>query len=139
MGHTRKRALAIGGVLVAAVAAALLVMPAARQLGPSDGLAVAAAIFGLPIFALLVITGFPYYGALRSLVVAALVTVIGCVVAWVVVLYTLAAALAGTVAGVVLTVLVFAGPLLSVAIFGLLAVRITESRWNARDVVPSAR
>ncbi|HEX3546625.1 MAG TPA: hypothetical protein VHU62_08620 [Mycobacterium sp.] len=138
MGQTHKRALAVGGVLVAAVLAAFLVMPASRQLGTIDGLATAAAIFGLPTFALLAITGFPYFGALRSLAIAALVTVISCVVAWVVVVFTFAAALAGTVAGIVLTIVLFGGPLLSVAILGLLALRITESRWNAVDVARSS-
>jgi fatty acid desaturase len=113
-------------------------MPAARQFGTLDGLGVAAAIFGLPIFALLAITGFPYYGALQSLAVAALVTVISCAVGWVVVVFTFAAALSGTVAGVVLTIVLFGVPLLCVAIFGLLALRIAENRLNAPHVAGAA-
>jgi hypothetical protein len=131
MSESNKRVLSIGGVMLAAVLAAFLVMPAARQIGTIDGLWLAAAIFGLPIFALLGITGSLYYGVLRSLVIAAAITAVSCGVALVVAVFAFAKALAGTFAEFVLAIVVFGSPLLAVAILGLLALRITENQWNA--------
>jgi hypothetical protein len=137
MAESNKRALAIGGILLTAARAAFLVMPAARQLGTFDGMWLAAAFFGLPTFALLAITGLPYYSTLRSLAIAAVVTAIGCAVALIVVGYTFATALAGTAADVVIATVLFGSPLLCVAIFGLLTLRITENRRSALEMAHS--
>ena len=57
MQHSNSRVFAVVGVVMAATAAACLVMPAARQLGPATGLLMAAAIIGIPV--LLVLFGSP--------------------------------------------------------------------------------
>ena len=124
------RTIAVTGVLLTAVMAAFLVSPAARQLGTVEGLALGAAIFGLPILVLLIITGAPYYGAARAVLVAVVIAVISSVVMWVVAVFTFATALSGSVTGIVLAVVLFGVPALTVALLGLLALRLLPSRDN---------
>jgi hypothetical protein len=114
--------------LVAAIAAAALVMPAARQLGPASGLLTAAAIIGVPVLLVLAVSGAAHYGVLASSVVAVVVAVVTCVVSWVVAAFAFATALSGSVTGVVLAVVLFGGPALCVLVLGLLALRVVPGR-----------
>lgn len=116
------------GVVVAAIAAAALVMPAARQLGPATGLLTAAAIIGIPVFLLLAASGAAHYGVWASSVVAAAIAVITCVVSCVVAAFAFATALSGSVTGVLLAVVLFGAPALTVLILGLLALRLVPAR-----------
>lgn len=100
---------------------------------------VGAAIFGLPIVALLTITGAPYYGAARAVLVAIVLAVISSAVMWVVAVFTFATALSGSVTGIVLAVVLFGVPALTVALMGLLALRLLPSRdKDPSDIVSGA-
>jgi hypothetical protein len=128
MQHSNPRAFAVVGVVVAAIAAAALVMPAARQLGPATGLLAAAAIIGIPVFVVLAVSGAAHYGVLASSVVAVVVAVITCVVSWVVAAFAFATALSGSVTGVLLALVLFGAPALCVLILGMLALRLVPAR-----------
>jgi hypothetical protein len=132
MRHSNSRVFAVVGVVVAAIAAAALVMPAARQLGPMTGLLAAAAIIGIPVLVVLAVSGAAHYGVLASSVVAVVIAVITCAVSCVVAAFTFATALSGSVTGVVLAVVLFGVPALTVLILGLLALRLVPAR--AQDV-----
>jgi hypothetical protein len=116
------------GVVVAAIAAAALVMPAARQLGPATGALTAAAIIGIPILLVLAVTGAAHYGVLASSVIAVVIAVITCVVSFIVAAFTFATALSGSATGLLLSVVLFGGPALCVLILGLLALRVVPAR-----------
>jgi hypothetical protein len=131
MRHTNSRAFAVVGVVVAAIAAAALVMPAARQLGATTGVLTAAAIIGLPVLIVLAVSGAPHYGVLGSSVVAVVVALLTCVVSWVVAAFAFATALSGSVTGLLLAVVLFGAPALSVVIFGLLALRLVPASDDA--------
>ena len=123
------------GVVVAAIAAAALVMPAARQLGPASGSLTAAAIIGIPVLLVLAVTGAAHYGVLVSSVIAVVITVITCVVSGVIAAFAFATALSGSATGLLLAVVLFGGPALCVLILGLLALRVVHpsiSRDDAR-------
>jgi hypothetical protein len=128
MQHTTARTIAAAGVLVTAIAAALLIWPSARNLGDLNGLWVAAAILGLPILLLLSVSGAFCYGVTRSIVVAAVITVITLGLSLVAAVFTFATALSGTMAGVVVAVALFGLPVLSVLILGFLALRLVDGR-----------
>jgi hypothetical protein len=128
MQHSSSRVYAVVGVVVAAVAAAALVMPAARQLGPATGLVTAAAIIGIPVLVVLAVSGAAHYGVLASAVVAVVVAVITCVVSMVVAAFAFATALSGSVTGVVLALVLFGAPALCVLILGLVALRVVPAR-----------
>lgn len=131
MQHSNSRIFAAVGIVVAAIAAAALVMPAARQLGPATGLLTAAAIIGIPVFLLLAVSGAAHYGVLASSVVAVAIALITCVVSGVVATFTFATALSGSAAGVLLAVVLLGGPALTVLILGLLALRVVPARSGA--------
>jgi hypothetical protein len=128
MQHSNARVYAVVGVVVAAIAAAALVIPAARQLGPATGLLTAAAIIGIPVLAVLAVSGAAHYGVLASSVVAVMVAVITCVVSLVVAAFAFATALSGSVTGLVLAVVLFGAPALTVLILGLVALRVVPAR-----------
>jgi hypothetical protein len=128
MQHSNSRAFAVVGVVVAAIAAAALVMPAARQLGPATGLLTAAAIIGIPVLVVLAVSGAAHYGVLASSVVAVVVAVLTCAVSLVVAAFAFATALSGSVTGVVLAIVLFGAPALCVLILGLLALRLVPAR-----------
>jgi hypothetical protein len=128
MQHSSSRVYAVVGVVVAAIAAAALVMPAARQLGPATGLVTAAAIIGIPVLVVLAVSGAAHYGVLASAVVAVVVAVITCVVSMVVAAFAFATALSGSVTGVVLALVLFGAPALCVLILGLVALRVVPAR-----------
>ena len=128
MQHSSSRVFAVVGVVVAAIAAAALVMPAARQLGPATGLVTAAAILGIPVLVVLAVSGAAHYGVLASAVVAVVVAVITCVVSLIVAAFAFATALSGSVTGVVLALALFGAPALCVLILGLVALRVVPAR-----------
>jgi hypothetical protein len=128
MQHSSSRVYAVVGVVVAAIAAAALVMPAARQLGPATGLVTAAAIIGIPVLVVLAVSGAGHYGVLASAVVAVVVAVITCFVSMVVAAFAFATALSGSVTGVVLALVLFGAPALCVLILGLVALRVVPAR-----------
>jgi hypothetical protein len=128
MQHSNSRVFALVGVVVAAIAAAALVMPAARQLGPISGLLAAAAIIGIPVLVVLAVSGAGHYGVLGSSVVALVIAVITCVVSWVVAAFAFATALSGSATGLLLALVLFGGPALCVLVLGLLALRVVPAR-----------
>jgi hypothetical protein len=128
MRNNNSRVFAMVGVVVAAIAAAALVMPAARQLGPATGALTAAAILGIPILLVLAVTGAAHYGVLASSVVAVVISAVTCVVSFVVAALTFATALSGSATGLLLAVVLFGGPALCVLILGLLALRVVPAR-----------
>jgi len=128
MQHSNWRVFAVVGVVIAALVAAALVMPAARQLGPPTGLLTAAAIIGIPILLVLAVSEAAHYGVVASSVVAVVVAVVTCVVSWVVAAFAFATALSGSITGLVLALVLFGTPALSVLILGLLALRVVRGR-----------
>lgn len=128
MQHSNSRAFAVVGVVVAAIAAACLVMPAGRQLGPATGLLAAAAILGVPILAVLAVSGTAHYGVAASSVIAVVVAAITCVVSLVVAAFAFATALSGSVTGVILALVLFGVPALCVLILGMVALRVVPAR-----------
>jgi hypothetical protein len=128
MQHSNSRVFAVVGVVVAAIAAAALMMPAARQLGPATGLLTAAAILGIPVLVVLAVSGAAHYGVLPSAVIAVVVAVVTCVASLVVAAFAFATALSGSVIGVVLALVLFGVPALSVLIQGLVALRVVPAR-----------
>lgn len=139
-GHTRGMrrnhagAIAAAGVVLAAVAAACLVMPAARELGTLSGMWIAAAILGVPVLVILAVSGYPAYGGGRSLAVAVVITALTCAVSWVVAVFAFASALSGTISGVLMAIVLFGAPAASVLVFGFLARRLVTDRTAAGDV-----
>jgi hypothetical protein len=128
MRNNNSRVFAMVGVVVAAIAAAALVMPAARQLGPVTGALTAAAILGTPILLVLAVTGAAHYGALTSSVIAVVIAAVTCVVSFVVAALTFATALSGSATGLLLAVVLFGVPALCVLILGLVALRVVPAR-----------
>lgn len=128
MEHTDSRKIAVAGVLVSAVVAVALAMPAIHQLSTIEGIWLAAAIFCLPTAAVLAASGYRHYGVGRSAVVAVVVALVTGLITWVVAVFTLASALSGATAGLVMGVLVLCAPALSVVILGLLALRLVPAR-----------
>jgi hypothetical protein len=128
MQNSNSRVFAVVGVVVAAIAAAALVMPAARQLGSVAGSLTAAAIIGIPVLLVVAVSGAAHYGVLASSVIAVVVAVITCVVSWVVAAFAFATALSGSVTGVVLAIVLFGVPALCVLILGLVALRAVPAR-----------
>jgi hypothetical protein len=128
MQDSNSRVFAVVGVVVAAIAAAALVMPAARQLGPATGLLAAAAILGVPVLVVLAVSGAAHYGVVPSVVIAVVVAVITCVASLVVAAFAFATALSGSATGVVLALVLFGVPALSVLILGLVALRVVPAR-----------
>ena len=132
MQNSNSRVFALVGVVVAAIAAAALVMPSARQLGSVTGSLAAAAIIGIPVLVILAISGAGHYGAVASTIVALAVAVITCVVSWVVAAFAFATALSGSATGLLLAIVLFGVPALCVLLLGLLALRMIPARRDDR-------
>jgi hypothetical protein len=139
MQHSNSRVYAVVGVVVAAITAAALVMPAARQLGPATGLLTAAAILGIPVLAVLAVSGAAHYGVPASSAVAVVIAVVTCVVSLVVAAFAFATALSGSVTGVVLAIVLFGAPALTVLILGLVALRVVPARSGNNAVLREAQ
>lgn len=118
------RTLALIGVLATAVLTACLVLPVSRQFGTVEGTWLGAALFLVPTIALLIATGFRYYGLWRSVEVAVVVMVITAFVTVVVSAFGFAGALSGSITGMLFAVMLFGGPALTVVVLGLLATRM---------------
>ena len=131
MRLTDARKVAIAGVLVAAVLAACLVVPAIGQVLTLEGTWLAAAILGLPTAAVLSATGYRHYGLGRSLAVAVAVTAVTLVLTWLVSVFVVASALAGSATSMAMGVVLYGVPALVVVILGLLALRLVPGRSAA--------
>ncbi len=131
MRQTDSRKTAVAGVLVAAVLAALLVMPAVGRTTTLDGMWLAVAILGLPTAAVLFATGFRHYGWARSLAVAVVIALLTCLISWVVSIFAVASALGGSAVGMILGLVLYGTPVLVVAALGMLALKVVEGREAA--------
>jgi hypothetical protein len=131
MRQTNSRTVAAIGVLATAVLTAFLVFPVSRQLGTVEGIWLAAVILLAPTIALLIATGFRYYGLRRSVAVAVVVMAITAIVIAVISAIAFAKALTASITGALLAILLFGGPALSVVVLGLLAMRIAGAEQLA--------
>jgi hypothetical protein len=131
MRQTNSRTIAVIGVLATAVLTAFLVIPVSRQLAAVDGTWLAAVILLVPTLALLIATGFRYYGPWRSVAVAVGVMTITAAVTVVISAVAFAKALGGSITGALLAIVLFGGPALSVVVLGLLATRIAGAEQRA--------
>ncbi|KRE27399.1 hypothetical protein ASG82_13360 [Mycobacterium sp. Soil538] len=133
MPPTDGRGVAVAGILGAAVLAALLLVPGLRLGVDRPWLGVVVIV--VPVATLLTATGQRHYGFVRAILVAAVVTVLGAAVSWVVAVFTLVKALSGAGIGVGWTVLLFLTPVVSVMALGALALRFVPTS----DQRPAAR
>lgn len=129
MRQTQK--IAMVGVFVAAVVAAALVKPTVGQLSALSGVWLGALIMGIPTAAVLVATGYRHYGLARSVAVAVPIALITFVVTWAVFVYAFASALSGSVTSPVMSILIFGIPALSVAVLGMLALKLVPESPTA--------
>jgi hypothetical protein len=119
--------IAVAGVLVAAVLASCVVMPAVGQTSTLDGMWLGAAIMGLPSAAVLAVTGYRHYGWARSLAVAVTIALVTCLISWVVAIFAVASALSGSAIGWVLGIALYGTPALTVVILGLVALKFVPA------------
>ncbi|HET6733175.1 hypothetical protein [Mycobacterium sp.] len=131
MRHIDSHRIALAGVLVTAVLAALLILPSVGRMSTLDGAWQAAAIFGLPTVAVLTVTGYRNYGWARSLAVAVAIMLITGFFSWVVTVFVVASALSGSTIGAGLGIVLYGIPALSVVILGLLALKLVPGRSSA--------
>lgn len=123
--------IAVAGVLVTAVLAALLILPSVGRMSTLDGAWQAAAIVGLPTVAVLAVTGYRHYGWARSLAVAVAIMLLTGFVSWVVTIFVVASAFSASTIGAGLGIVLYGAPALSVAILGLLALKLLPGRSSA--------
>lgn len=128
MRQTDARKVAIVGVVVAAILAACLVVPAFGQVLTLEGTWLAAAIMGVPTAVVLTATGYRHYGFGRGLVVAVIITVLTLAITWVVSVTVVASALSGSATSVVMGAVLYGVPALAVLILGLLALKVVPGR-----------
>jgi hypothetical protein len=128
MQQTDTRKIAIAGVVVTAVLAACLALPAVDRISTVGGTWLAAAIFCLPTAAVLTLSGYRHYGVGRSVAVAVAVVLVTAVVTWVVAVFTVASAMAASGTGPVMGIVMLAAPALTVLILGLAALRLVPAR-----------
>lgn len=119
------------GVVVAAVLAACLVVPAFGQVLTLEGTWLAAAIMGVPTAAVLTATGYRHYGFGRGLLVAVVVTVLTLVITWVVSVFVVASALSGSATSIVMGAVLYGVPAVTLLILGLLALKLVPGRTVA--------
>ncbi|MGE2721937.1 hypothetical protein [Mycolicibacterium celeriflavum] len=128
MRHTDSRELAIAGVVVAAVLASCLILPAMGRLSTFEGMWTAAAILGVPTVAVLVVTGYRHYGLARSVAVAVVVMGIALIASWVFSVFVVAAAMSGSATTLAMGVLLYGIPAAIVVLLGLLALKLVPPR-----------
>src|SRR5690348_15613306 len=116
MQRTDARKVALIGVVVAAVLAACLVVPAFGQVLTLEGTWLAAAIMGVPTAAVLAATGYRHYGFGRGLLVAVVITVLTLAVTWVVSVFVVASALTGSATSIAMGAVLYGVPALAVLI-----------------------
>lgn len=124
MQRTDARKVALIGVVVAAVLAACLVVPAFGQVLTLEGTWLAAAIMGVPTAAVLAATGYRHYGFGRGLLVAVVITVLTLAVTWVVSVFVVASALTGSATSIAMGAVLYGVPALAVLILGILALKL---------------
>lgn len=95
-----------------------------------DGFWLDATIMIVPI-AVLMATGYRYYGLLGSLRVAAVLMLLTSVITWAAAVLTLAAAVAESPAALVIGIVLYTTPAACVVVFALLAMRIVSTRSEA--------
>ncbi|OBI84641.1 hypothetical protein [Mycobacterium sp. E740] len=128
MRQTDSYKLALAGVVVAAVLASCLVLPAMSRLATFEGTWLAAAILGVPTAVVLFTTGYPHYGSGRSAAVALGVTTITLVASWVFSVLVVASALSGSTTTMATGVLLYGIPAAIVAVLGFAALRLVPGR-----------
>ena len=128
MQRTDARKVALIGVVVAAVLAACLVVPAFGQVLTLEGTWLAAAIMGVPTAAVLAATGYRHYGYGRGLLVAVVITVLTLAVTWVVSVFVVASALTGSATSIAMGAVLYGVPALAVLILGILALKLLPGR-----------
>lgn len=125
--------MAMVGVIVAAVLASCLILPAMGKLATLEGTWLAAAIVGIPTVAVLVATGYRHYGLGRSVAVAVVVMTIAMFASWVFSVSVVAAALGGSTTTLAMGVLLYGIPAAIVAALGLLALKLVPARSPSSD------
>jgi len=120
MQRTDARKVALIGVVVAAVLAACLVVPAFGQVLTLEGTWLAAAV--------LAATGYRHYGYGRGLLVAVVITVLTLAVTWVVSVFVVASALTGSATSIAMGAVLYGVPALAVLILGILALKLLPGR-----------
>nr|WP_090338610.1 hypothetical protein [Mycolicibacterium malmesburyense]CRL66564.1 hypothetical protein CPGR_00017 [Mycolicibacterium malmesburyense] len=128
MRHTDSRELAIAGVLVAAVLASCLILPAMGRLTTFDGTWAAAAILGIPTVTVLVVTGYRHYGLARSVAVAMAVMSIALIASLVFSVFVVASAMSGSATTLAMGVFLYGIPAAIVVSLGLLALKLVPPR-----------
>ena len=128
MQRTDARKVALIGVVVAAVLAACLVVPAFGQVLTLEGTWLAAVIMGVPTAAVLAATGYRHYGYGRGLLVAVVITVLTLAVTWVVSVFVVASALTGSATSIAMGAVLYGVPALAVLILGILALKLLPGR-----------
>jgi hypothetical protein len=116
------------GVVVAAVLAACLVVPALGQVLTLERTWLAAAMVGVPTAAVLTATGYRHYGPARSVIVAVIVTALTLVITWVVSVFVVASALSGSATSAMMGAVLYGVPAVAVVIFGLLALKLASGK-----------
>jgi hypothetical protein len=131
MRLTNARKIAAAGVFVAAVLAALLILPAIGQIATLEGTWLAAAILGIPTAAVLAGTGYRHYGATRSVAVAVGITAVTLAISWASSVFAVASALGGSATSFTMGIVLYGVPAVTVVILGLLALRLVPGRSAA--------
>jgi anti-sigma factor RsiW len=122
------RTIAAAGVLIAAVLASCLILPAVGQLATVETTWLAAVIFGLPTIAVLAAFGYRHYGLARSVAVAVTIMAVTGVISWVVSVFVIASAMSGSATSLWLVIVLYGVPAVLVLILGLLALRFVPGR-----------
>ncbi|MFI5508112.1 hypothetical protein ACIA48_11635 [Mycobacterium sp. NPDC051804] len=128
MRRTDARKVAMVGVVVAAVLAACLVVPAFGQVLTLERTWLAAAMIGVPTALLLAATGYRHYGVGRGLLVAVVITGLTLVITWVVSVFVVASALSGSATSVVMGAVLYGVPAVTVVVLGLLSLKLVPAR-----------
>lgn len=133
MRQTDPDKLAAAGVVVAAVLASCLILPAMTRLATVQGTWLAAAILGIPTAAVLFTTGYLHYGPGRSAAVAGGVTIIALAASWVFSVLVVAFALGGSTTSMATGVLLYAVPAVIVGLLGFAALKLVPARPAASN------
>jgi len=119
------------GVVVAAVLAACLVVPALGQVLSLERTWLAAAMIGAPLIVVLTATGYRHYGLGRALLIAVIISALTLVVTWVVSVFVVASALSGSTTSLVMGAVLYGIPAVAVVVLGLLSLKLVSGRSAA--------
>lgn len=128
MSYTTRRVTAAAGVGLAALVAALVVMPATIRLGEVAGLWSASMVLGAPVAVILAATGTPLHGAWRATMFGVVVAALTCAVTITAALQIAANVIGGTTSGLVLAAALYGSPTVSVLLFGGCAMLFAPQR-----------